>query len=226
MKIRNILNMVIYVEDGIWSPKNRWINLHLIVAKFLAVILCGSIAAEMQVQLITALNGDSMIIKFSNLLSLLLGLVSTAYLTKAKNIERVRRMYLTLSVIATTGIVLTNLFVVVEDSVVLRFIINTIIESSLMNLLSNSISDTINHKFGGTERTIYGSKSQVISMLAGFLGVCLAFFIHLDLNSLLIMEAIIYVVLLLEDMFVFKKLQQEVFGESEDSSNTQLKEAA
>lgn len=226
MKIQNLLGVVLYTEDGMFSERNKWINLHLIISKFLCYALIGSIAVELQVQMVEFLNGDSTIMKVSALVGLFCSLLVNGFFTNKKWIQRARRFYCVLSLVATVSLVATNMIVVYEDNVVIRFVINTIINNSIVTVLGNSISDTINNLFQGTDKTIYQSKKQVISISASLVGMVLAFFIHLDLNGLIVFESIIYIFMMLDDLFIMRKLQKQVFGEAEDSPNTELKEAA
>ena len=225
MKIKNLLNVVLYVEDGIFSERNKWINLHLLISKFLCYALIGSIAVETQVQMVEFLNGDSTIMKISALIGLFCSLLVNGFFTNKEWIMRARRFYCALSLVATVGLVATNMIVVYNDNVVIRFIINTIINNSIVTVLSNSISDTMNNLFSGTDRTIYKSKEKVISILASLVGMILAFFIHLNLNGLIVFESVIYVVMMMDDLFIMKKLQKQVFGDSEESLKTEEKAA-
>lgn len=224
MKIQNLLGVVLYVEDGM-SGVNKWINLHLLISKFFCYALIGSIAVEMQVQMVEFLNGDSTIMKVSALIGLFCSLLVNGFFTNKKWIQKARRFYCVLSLAATAGLVATNMIVVYNDNVVIRFIINTIINNSIVTVLSNSISDTMNNLFQGTDKTIYKSKEKVISILASLVGMILAFFIHLDLNGLIVFESIIYVTMMLDDLFIMKNLQRIVFTEAEDSVEMK-KEAA
>ena len=226
MKIQNLLSVVLYTENGMFSENNRWINLHLLVSKFLCYALIGSIAVEMQVKIVESLNGDSTFLKFSALLGLIISLFVNGFLTKRKYIEKARRWYCVLSLVSALVLILTNAIVVIDDCILVRFILNTIMQNSIITVLQTSISDTINNLFQGTYKTIYKQKKQVISILASLVGMVLAFFISLDLNGLLIFESLIYGVMCLDDLFIMRRLQKQVFGEAEDSPNTQLKEAA
>ena len=224
MKIQNLLSVVLYVEDGMQGV-NKWVNLHLLVSKFFCYALIGSIAVELQVQMVEFLQGDSTIMKISALIGLFCSLLVNGFFTNKEWIIRARRFYCALSLVATIGLVTTNMFVVYDDNVVIRFIINTIINNSIVTVLSNSISDTMNNLFQGTDKTIYKSKEKVISILASLVGMILAFFIHLDLNGLIIFESIIYVAMMLDELFIMKNLQRIVFTEAEESVETE-KEAA
>ena len=226
MKIQKLLGVVLYVENGIFSENNRWINLHLLISKFLCYALIGSIAVEMQVKIVESLNGDSTFLKFSALLGLIISLFVNGFLTKRKYVEKARRWYCVLSLVSALVLILTNAIVVIDDCILVRFILNTIMQNSIITVLNTSISDTINNLFQGTDKTIYQQKKQVISILASLVGMVLAFFISLDLNGLLIFESLIYGVMCLDDLFIMRRLQKQVFGEAEDSSNTELKEAA
>ena len=226
MKIQNLLGIVLYTEDGIFSESNRWINLHLLISKFFCYALIGSIAVEMQVKIVESLNGDSTFLKFSALLGTIVSLFVNGFLTKRKYVEKARRWYCVLSLVGTLVLILTNAIVVIDDCILVRFILNTIMQNSIITVLQTSISDTINNLFQGTDKTIYQQKKQVISILASLVGMVLAFFISLDLNGLLIFESLIYGVMCLDDLFIMRRLQKQVFGEAEDSPNTKLKEAA
>lgn len=226
MNIMKLLGVVLYVEDGMFSEKNKWINLHLIISKFLCYALIGSISVEMNVQIVEFLNGDSTLLKISSSIGLICSLIVNGFFTKKEWIMRARRFYCALSLVATFSLVATNMIVVYENSLVIRFIITTIITSSIVTVLSNSCSDTINNLFSGTDRTVYKSKEKVISILASLTGVILAFFIHLDLNGLIVFESAIYVVLCLDDLFIMKKLQKQVFGDAEESPKTEEEKAA
>lgn len=226
MEIQKLLGVVLYVEDGIFSESNRWINLHLLISKFFCYALIGSIAVEMQVKIVESLNGDSTFLKFSALLGLIISLFVNGFLTKRKYVEKARRWYCVLSLVGTLVLILTNAIVVIDDCILVRFILNTIMQNSIITVLQTSISDTINNLFQGTDKTIYQQKKQVISILASLVGMVLAFFISLDLNGLLIFESLIYGVMCLDDLFIMRRLQKQVFGEAEDSPNTELKEAA
>lgn len=225
MKIQNLLGVILYTEDGMFSGTNKWINLHLLVSKFFCYALIGSMAVELNVKMVEFLNGDSTIMKISALIGLFCSLLVNGFFTNKKWIQRARRFYCVLSLLATIGLVVTNMFVVYNDNVVIRFIINTIINNSIVTVLSNSISDTMNNLFQGTDKTIYKSKEKVISILASLVGMVLAFFIHLDLNGLIVFESVIYVAMMLDDLFIMKNLQHIVFTEAEDSVEMK-KEAA
>ena len=226
MKIQKLLGVVLYVENGMFSESNKWINLHLLISKFLCYALIGSIAVEMQVKIVESLNGDSTFLKFSALLGLIVSLFVNGFLTKREYVEKARRWYCVLSLVSALVLILTNAIVVIDDCILVRFILNTIMQNSIITVLNTSISDTINNLFQGTDKTIYQQKKQVISILASLVGMVLAFFISLDLNGLLIFESLIYGVMCLDDLFIMRRLQKQVFGEAEDSSNTELKEAA
>lgn len=224
MKIQSLLNVVFYVEG--WNiGVSKWINLHLLLSKFLCYALIGSIAVEMNVQMVEFLNGDSTIMKVSSIIGLLCSLLVNGFFTNKEWIVKARRFYCVLSFVATIGLVATNMIVIYEDSVVIRFIINTIINNSIMTVLGNSSSDTINNLFQGSDKTIYQSKKQVMSILASLVGMVLAFFIHLDLNGLIIFESIIYIFMMMDDLFIMKKIQKYVFKDQKESLKTE-KEAA
>lgn len=225
-RLNNLIGIVLYVEDGIFAEKNKWINLHLLISRFLCYALIGSIAIELQVRIVESLNEDSTFLKMSALLGLIISLLVNGFLTKREIIVKIRRVYCVLSFIATIIIVATNMIVIIDDFILVRFIINAIMQNSIITVLQTSISDTINNLFQGTDKTIYQSKKKVISILASLVGMILAFFISLDLNGLLIFESVIYGVMCLDDLFIMRKLQKQVFGEAEDSPSTEIKEAA
>lgn len=224
MNIMKLLGVVFYVEDGFMGTY-KWVNLHLLISKFVCYALIGSIAIETQVQMVEFLNGDSTIMKISALIGLFCSLLVNGFFTNKEWIIRARRFYCALSLVATFGLVATNMVVVYENNVVIRFIISTIINNSIVTVLGNSISDTINNLFQGSDKTIYKSKKQVISILASLIGMILAFFIKLDLNGLIIFESVIYIFMMLDDLFVMKKLQKQVFGGAEESPKTEEKAA-
>lgn len=226
MNIMNLLNVVLYVEDGMFSERNKWVNLHLLISKFFCYALIGSISVEMNVKLVEFLNGDSTIMKISSVIGLVCSLLVNGFFTKREWIVRARRYYCSLSLVATVGLVATNMMVIYEDNVVIRFIISIIITNSVVTVLSNSISDTMNNLFQGSDRTVYKSKEKVISISASLAGVVMAFFIHLDLNGLIVFESVIYAVLCLDDLFIMKKLQKQVFGDAEESPKTTEEKAA
>lgn len=225
-KLFGLISVVLYTENGVFNETNRWINLHLLISKFLCYALIGSIAIEMQVKIVESLNGDSTFLKMSALLGLVISLLVNGFLTKREVLLKARHWYCVLSLISTVILILTNAVVVIDDCILVRFILNTIMQNSIITVLQTSISDTINNLFQGTDKTIYKQKKQVISILASLVGMVIAFFISLDLNGLLIFESIIYGVMCLDDLFIMRKLQKQVFGEAEDSPNTEIKEAA
>lgn len=222
--MKKLLGVIFYMEDGFFGTY-KWVNLHLLTSKFLCCALIGSISVEMDVKIIEFLNGDSTLLKVSALIALFCSLLVNGFFTNKEWIQRARRYYSALSLLATISLVATNMVVVIEDSIVLRFVISTIIASSVVTVLSNSISDTINNLFQGSDKTIYKSKEKIISLSATLVGMVLAFFIKLDLNSLIIFESIIYAVLCLDDLFIMKKLQKQVFGDAEESPKPEEKAA-
>lgn len=224
-KMFNLVNVILYTEGGFFG-NYKWINLHLLISKFLCYALIGSIAVELQVQMVEFLNGDSTIMKVSALIGLFCSLLVNGFFTNKKWILKARKYYCALSLIATVGLVVTNMIVVYESNIIVRFVINTIINNSIMTVLSGSCSDTMNNMFQGSDKTVYQSKKQVISILASLVGMLLAFFIYLDLNGLIVFESIIYIVMMLDDLFIMKKIQKQVFEEAEDSPNTEIKEVA
>lgn len=223
--MKKLFGIVFYLEDG-FMGSNKWVNLHLLISKFFCYALIGSISVEMNVKLVEFLNGDSTIMKISSVIGLICSLLVNGFFTSKEWIIRARRFYCALSLVATFSLVATNMVVVYEDNVIIRFIITTIITSSIVTVLSNSCSDTINNLFSGTDRTIYKSKEKMISILASLAGVVMAFFIHLDLNGLIVFESVIYAVLCLDDLFIMKKLQKQVFGDAEESPKTTEEKAA
>lgn len=225
MKIQNLLGVILYTEDGIFSERNKWINLHLLISKFFCYALIGSIGVEMQVKMVEYLQGDSTIMKVSALIGLFCSLLVNGFFTSKEWIIKARKYYCALSLLATFSLVTTNMIVIAEDNIILRFIINTILINSIVTVLGNSSSDTINNLFQGSDKTVYQSKKQVVSIFASLVGMILAFFIHLDLNGLIVFESVIYVFMMLDDLFIMKKLQKQVFTEAEDSVEMK-KEAA
>ena len=171
----------------------------------------------MQVKMVEYLQGDSTIMKVSELIGLSCSLLVNGFFTKKEWITRARRFYCALSLVATIGLVATNMMVIYENNVVIRFIISIIIANSIVTVLSNSISDTMNNLFQGSNRTIYKSKEKIVSIVASLVGMILAFFIHLDLNGLIVFESIIYIFMMLDDLFIMRKLQKQVFGDAEES---------
>lgn len=224
--MKKLLSVVFYMEDGFFGSY-KWVNLHLLVSKFICYFLMASIAIETQVQMIEYLSGDSTLLKVSSLIGLFTSLLVNGFFTKKVWILKVRKYYTILSFVATIGLVISNFIVVIDDNVVIRFIVNTIINNSIVTALSTSCSDTMNNLFEGSDKTIYQNKKQVISISASLVGMVLAFFIKLDLYSLIIFESLIYGVLCLNDLFIMRKLQKQVFGSSLDTEelNTE-KEAA
>lgn len=223
--MKKLLGVIFYMEDG-FLGNYKWVNLHLLISKFLCCALIASIGVEFNVKLVEFLNGDSTLLKVSALIGLFCSLLVNGFFTNKEWIQRARKYYCALSLIATISLVVTNMIVVYEDSIVIRFIITTIILNSIVTVLSNSCSDTMNNLFQGTDKTIYKSKEKVISISASLVGMVLAFFIHLSLNGLIVFESIIYVVMMLDDLFIMKRLQKQVFTEAEDSVETTKEEAA
>lgn len=213
--ILKFLNMFIYTDGGILSMNNRYINLHLIVSQFIVCASMGTIITETQVQIVVILNGNSDLLKLSSMIGLGFSLLVNAMMTKERIILVFRKYYLYISALSTCLLILINLIIVIDNFIIMRFICTSIINNSLVLILGNVINDTINNKFSGTERTIYSSKKNCISILASFIGVIGAFFIKTDLNSLLIIEAFIYIILLLDDLLVFRKLREQVFIKEE-----------
>lgn len=209
--IKKLLNMVIYTDGGIFSKENKYINLHLIISEFIVYAVIASIFTETQVQVVLYLDGDSTLLKLSNMIGLGFSLIANAIMTKNKTIVIFRKYYVLLSALSTFLLVLINAIIVIDDYLILRFIGTTVVNNSIVTILGNTISDTINNKFTGTERTIYSSKKNCMSILASFIGVIGAFFIKADLNILLIIEAIIYIIMMLDDLFIFQKFKEQVF---------------
>lgn len=209
--IKKLLNMVIYTDGGIFSKENKYINLHLIISEFIVYAVIASIFTETQVQVVLYLDGDSTLLKLSNMIGLGFSLIANAIMTKNKTIIIFRKYYVLLSALSTFLLVLINAIIVIDDYLILRFIGTTVVNNSIVTILGNTISDTINNKFTGTERTIYSSKKNCMSILASFIGVIGAFFIKADLNILLIIEAIIYIIMMLDDLFIFQKFKEQVF---------------
>lgn len=209
--IKKLLNMVIYTDGGIFSKENKYINLHLIISEFIVYAVIASIFTETQVQVVLYLDGDSTLLKLSNMIGLGFSLIANAIMTKNKTIIIFRKYYVLLSALSTFLLVLINAIIVIDDYLILRFIGTTVVNNSIVTILGNTVSDTINNKFTGTERTIYSSKKNCMSILASFIGVIGAFFIKADLNILLIIEAIIYIIMMLDDLFIFQKFKEQVF---------------
>nr|DAY65811.1 MAG TPA: hypothetical protein [Caudoviricetes sp.] len=209
--IKKLLNMVIYTDGGIFSKENKYINLHLIISEFIVYAVIASIFTETQVQVVLYLDGDSTLLKLSNMIGLGFSLIANAIMTKNKTIVIFRKYYVLLSALSTFLLVLINAIIVIDDYLILRFIGTTVVNNSIVTILGNTVSDTINNKFTGTERTIYSSKKNCMSILASFIGVIGAFFIKADLNILLIIEAIIYIIMMLDDLFIFQKFKEQVF---------------
>ena len=222
---KKMVGIMFYMENGFFGSY-KWINLHLLISKFLCCALIGSISVELNVQMVGFLNGDSTIMKISSVIGLVCSLIMNGFFTKKEWIMRARRFYCVLSLVATFSLLATNMIVVYSDNVVIRFIINIIIVNTVVTVLSNSCSDTMNNLFKGSDRTIYKSKEKMISISASLAGVVLAFFIHLDLNGLIVFESVIYIFMMLDDLFIMKKLQKQVFGDVEESPKTTEEKAA
>lgn len=223
---KSLLNSVIYVEGGIFSKKNIWINLHLIVSQFLVYAAIAAIVTETQVQLVVALNGDPTLMKVSSLIGLIFSFLANGLTTKERNIKRFRKYYVYLSLVSTILLVVINMIVAIDDFLVLRFVASTIINNSLVTILANVITDTFNNCFKNSERTVFSSKKKCINILGSMIGMVGAFFITADLSSLLIIESVIYIIMLADDVFIFNKLKNQVFTEAEDSVKTTEEKAA
>lgn len=209
--ILKLLDTIIYTKGGIFSKENKYINLHLIISEFIVYAVIASIFTETQVQVVLYLDGDSTLLKLSNMIGLGFSLIANAIMTKNKTILLFRKYYVLLSAFSTFLLVLINAIIVIDDYLILRFIGTTIVNNSIVTILGNTVSDTINNKFTGSERTIYSSKKNCISILASFIGVIGAFFIKTDLNTLLIIESIIYIIMMIDDLFIFQKFKEQVF---------------
>lgn len=206
-----LLDTIIYTKGGIFSKENKYINLHLIISEFIVYAVIASIFTETQVQVVLYLDGDSTLLKLSNMIGLGFSLIANAIMTKNKTILLFRKYYVLLSAFSTFLLVLINAIIVIDDYLILRFIGTTIVNNSIVTILGNTVSDTINNKFTGSERTIYSSKKNCMSILASFIGVIGAFFIKTDLNTLLIIESIIYIIMMIDDLFIFQKFKEQVF---------------
>lgn len=209
--ILKLLDTIIYTKGGIFSKENKYINLHLIISEFIVYAVIASIFTETQVQVVLYLDGDSTLLKLSNMIGLGFSLIANAIMTKNKTILLFRKYYVLLSAFSTFLLVLINTIIVIDDYLILRFIGTTIVNNSIVTILGNTVSDTINNKFTGSERTIYSSKKNCMSILASFIGVIGAFFIKTDLNTLLIIESIIYIIMMIDDLFIFQKFKEQVF---------------
>lgn len=209
--ILKLLDTILYTKGGIFSKENKYINLHLIISEFIVYAVIASIFTETQVQVVLYLDGDSTLLKLSNMIGLGFSLIANAIMTKNKTILLFRKYYVLLSAFSTFLLVLINAIIVIDDYLILRFIGTTIVNNSIVTILGNTVSDTINNKFTGSERTIYSSKKNCMSILASFIGVIGAFFIKTDLNTLLIIESIIYIIMMIDDLFIFQKFKEQVF---------------
>lgn len=206
-----------------WGGANTYVNLHLLINKFGVLCILAAIAPDIQVGIISALNGDSFIFKLSSAISLFLGFGVNLILTKVETLSKVRRWYNMLSVATCIILVSINLIGIYDISV--RFIGLAVSEAIFCNMLGSCISDTMNNLFNGSERTIYNMKRDNFKYVGAFLGMVLSFFMSFDLSTLLYIQCVMYVIMTLEDLFVFSKLKDYVFNEEEDKEET-LKQVA
>ena len=214
--LEKVFSTVLYFENGgFFAKRNLLVNLHLIVDSFICYALMGSIAVEVNVQIVEVLQGDSTLLKVSSVIGLAFSLIANAILTKKELIIKVRRYFCILSLLATLVVLASNAFMILENSIVIRFLLNTAINNSIFTLLSICVSDTMNNLFEGSDRTVFQNKDKVMSRLAALIGVVLAFFIKLDINGLYVFESIIYSIMLLDDLLIMRKLQEYVFEEKD-----------
>lgn len=223
--LKKLLDSLIYVEGGILSKKNLYINLHLVVSQFFVYAAIAAILTETQVKLVMALNGDATLMKASTLIGLVFSLLVNGLTTKETNIKRFRKYYVALSLISTILLVVINMIVAIDDFLILRFVVSIIINNSLVTILANIITDTFNNCFKNSERTVFSSKKKCINTLGSIIGMVGAFFINANLSTLLIVESMIYIIRLADDVFIFNKLKNQVFEDAEESSKTEEKAA-
>lgn len=224
--LKKLLDSLIYVEGGIFSKKNLYINLHLVVSQFIVYSAIAAIVTETQVQLVLSLNGDATLMKASSLIGLVFSLLVNGLTTKETNIKRFRKYYVALSLVSTILLVIINMIVAIDDFLVLRFIASTIINNSIVTILANVITDTFNNCFKNSERTIFSSKKKCINILGSIIGMIGAFFISTDLSTLLIVESVIYIIMLADDVFIFNKLKNQVFEEEQKEEENAEKAVA
>lgn len=205
-----------------WEGAYVYVNLHLLISRFITLCILGAIAPDIQIKIVEALNGDSFVFKLASTISLVLGFGINLIFTKVDSLTKIRRYYNMVSVVSMILLVTVNLIGIYDISV--RFIGLAIIEATFTNMLAICISDTMNNMFSGTERSIYSMKKDNLRYLGGALGMGLSFFVSFNLSTLLYIQCAMYVLMTLEDLFVFSKLKNYVFGEEEDKE--ELKQVA
>lgn len=216
--MKDILYKFMYKWEGVYV----YVNLHLLISRFITLCILGAIAPDIQIKIVEALNGDSFVFKLASTISLVLGFGINLVFTKVDSLTKIRRYYNMVSVVSMILLVTVNLIGIYDISV--RFIGLAIIEAAFTNMLAICISDTMNNMFSGTERSIYSMKKDNLRYLGGALGMGLSFFISFNLSTLLYIQCVMYVLMTLEDLFVFSKLKNYIFGEEEDKE--ELKQVA
>ena len=217
--MKNIVSKFIYKWEGAYV----YVNLHLLISRFIVLCMLGAIGPDIQVGIVTALNGDSFVFKLASAISLFLGFGVNLILTKVETLRTIRKYYRLLSVVACVLFVIVNLAGIYDISA--RFIGLAVSEAIFANMLGCCISDTMNNMFSGSERTVYSMKKDNLRYVGAFLGMVLSFFIHFDLSTLLYIQCVMYIIMTLEDLFVFSKLKDYVFSEEEDKE-VELKQVA
>ena len=217
--MKNIVSKFIYKWEGAYV----YVNLHLLISRFIVLCMLGAIGPDIQVGIVTALNGDSFVFKLASAISLFLGFGVNLILTKVETLRTIRKYYRLLSVVACVLFVIVNLAGIYDISA--RFIGLAVSEAIFANMLGCCISDTMNNMFSGSERTVYSMKKDNFKYVGAFLGMVLSFFIHFDLSTLLYIQCVMYIIMTLEDLFVFSKLKDYVFSEEEDKE-VELKQVA
>ena len=197
-----------------WEGAYVYVNLHLLISRFIVICILGAIVPDIQVKIIAALNGDSFVFKLASTISLVLGFGINLIFTKVDSLTKIRRYYNMVSVISMILLTTVNLIGIYNISV--RFIGLAIIEATFTNMLAICISDTMNNMFSGTERSIYSMKKDNLRYIGGALGLGLSFFVSFDLSTLLYIQCAMYVIMTLEDLFVFSRLKNYIFSEEED----------
>ena len=216
--MKNVMYKFIYKWEGAYV----YVNLHLLISRFIVICILGAIAPDIQVKIIAALNGDSFVFKLASTISLVLGFGINLIFTKVDSLTKIRRYYNMVSVISMILLTTVNLIGIYNISV--RFIGLAIIEATFTNMLAICISDTMNNMFSGTERSIYSMKKDNLRYIGGALGLGLSFFVSFDLSTLLYIQCAMYVIMTLEDLFVFSRLKNYIFSEEEDKE--ELKQVA
>ena len=216
--MKNIYSRFLYKWEGAYV----YVNLHLLISRFIVICILGAIAPDIQVKIVEALNGDSFVFKLASTISLVLGFGINLIFTKVDSLTKIRRYYNMVSVVSMILLITVNLIGIYDISV--RFIGLAIIESTFTNMLAICISDTMNNMFSGTERSIYSMKKDNLRYIGGALGLGLSFFISFDLSTLLYIQCAMYVIMTLEDLFVFSRLKNYIFSEEEDKE--ELKQVA